>query len=102
MMAVLTNVNSSNYKESISSGKVIVYFTATWCGPCRMLSPIYEQLSNELPHIKFIKVDVDDHKDLAAEFGIMSIPTLFIYEDSKLIKKRVGGISKVDLKNLLV
>lgn len=96
-MAVIKDVNIKNFDENISKGKVVVYFSASWCGPCKVLSPVYDQVSNELEDIKFIKIDIDDQEQLAQKFGIMSIPTLITFENGS--KKAIwnGSIEKQKL-----
>ena len=90
-------VNSNEFNEEIKDGITFVDFFATWCGPCKMISPIVEDVSNEIEDVKFIKVDVDASNDVAASHGIMSIPTLMIFKDGKLINKKTGFTSKEDL-----
>ncbi len=91
-MAVI-HVNESNYQEIAESGKtVLLDFFAEWCGPCRMVSPLVERLSDEHPEIVVAKVNVDDEQDLAAQYGVMSIPTLVVLKDGKVAKRNVGAI----------
>ncbi len=87
-------VNSNEFNEEISKGLVFVDFFANWCGPCKMLSPILEEVSNELTDVKFIKVDVDSSGDIASMHSVMSIPTLMIFKDGKLINKTSGLMPK--------
>ena len=90
-------VDEKDFNEEIKEGVTFVDFFATWCGPCKMLSPIVEDVSNEIDDVKFIKVDVDQASDVAASFGIMSIPTLMIFKDGKQVSKHTGFISKSEL-----
>ena len=90
-------VNSNEFNEEIKDGVVFVDFFATWCGPCRMLSPIIDEISDIIKDVKFIKVDVDVSNDVAQTYGIMSIPTLIIFKDGKIINKQIGLLSKSDL-----
>lgn len=93
-----THLNSENFKEFITENKlVIIDFFATWCGPCKMLSPVLEELSNELS-IPVGKVDVDECEDLAKAFEVSSIPTLLLYQDGKVVKKRLGYCGLEELK----
>lgn len=87
-------VNSNEFNEEIKEGVVFVDFFATWCGPCKMLSPIVDQVSEEIKDIKFIKVDVDESFDIAKNYGIMSIPTLIIFKDGNPIAKQMGLLPK--------
>jgi thioredoxin 1 len=99
IMEMLTDLN---YKEVFSSGKIIfVDFFANWCGPCKMLSPIVEELANERDDVEFYKVDVDECEQLPAEFGIRSIPTIVIIKDNKVLKANVGFVPKDTLNKLI-
>lgn len=92
-------INKENFdKEIKTDGIVIVDFFATWCGPCQMLSPILEELSTTY---KVCKVNVDENQELAREYGIMSIPTVFIYKDGKQINKFIGYKTKEEIEKLL-
>lgn len=94
---MVLNLKNENFNEEIKEGKVVVDFFATWCGPCKMLSPILESIGEERSEIKVIKIDVDEHQELAREFGVMSIPTLLYYKDGTLLKKQVGFTSKENI-----
>ncbi len=96
----MIHLDKENFNE-LTKNKAIVDFYATWCGPCKMLSPIFEELSNEISNVDFIKVDVDKHEDLCKEYKVMSIPTLIIFENNKEIKRFVGFIPKEKLKEFI-
>ena len=85
------------FKREIMNDKVVVDFFANWCGPCKMLAPIVEEVSNELEKITFIKVDIDEIESLPRQFDIMSIPTLLVFEKGELIKRHTGYIDKDEL-----
>ena len=85
-----TVLNKDTYDSAIASGKVIVDFWATWCGPCKMQAPILEQFAQAHPDVSVCKVDVDDEPQLAARYGIMSIPTLLYFHNGQLVNKTVG------------
>ena len=91
---MIKQVNSEEFKKEIKDGVVFVDFFANWCGPCKMLSPVVEQLSEDIKDVKFIKVDVDVSPEVAAEYGVMSIPTLIIFKDGKEISKQIGLMPK--------
>ena len=91
-------VNEKEFDEIIQSGYTLVDFYADWCGPCKMLSPILEELSEEYPSIKFIKVNVDNDMNLASRYSIMSIPTIYIFKDGKLIVSTQGYRDKDGMK----
>ncbi len=86
-MVILT---SDNFKNSIASGVVVVDMYADWCGPCRALSPILEDLSQKIDGVTFAKLDVDTFSDIAMEYGVMSIPTVIIFKDGKEHKRIIG------------
>ena len=97
---MLVHLKTENFDEEVKSGNVLVDFFATWCGPCKMLSPILESIGNERDSIKVVKIDVDEHQDLAQRFGIMSVPTLLYYRDGNLIKQQSGFTSKETILNV--
>lgn len=85
------------FNREIMNDKVVVDFFANWCGPCKMLAPIVEEVSNELVKITFIKVDIDEIESLPRQFDIMSIPTLLVFEKGELIKRHTGYMDKDEL-----
>ena len=90
----IIHLEKENFDELIKEGKVLVDFYAEWCGPCKMLAPILEDVSNERNNIKIIKINTDEFPDLAQKYGIMSIPTLILFDNGKEINKNIGFISK--------
>ena len=101
-MSVLT-ITKSNFNETVlkSDKPVLLDFWASWCGPCRMPSPIIDQLAAAHSNVVFGKVNVDEEADLAAEYGITSIPTLIIFRDGRLINQVTGVTSKASLERML-
>lgn len=100
-MAV-TKINSEEFKIKIGeSGKVIVDCYADWCGPCQMISPIIDELSNEMDTCNFYKLNVDEAEDIAGEYEIMSIPTILIFKEGSLVKRVVGFHDKEQLKEII-
>lgn len=84
-------LNEKNYNEKTEKGLVVVDFFANWCGPCRMMSPILEEVQKDMGEkVKIYKVDVDESENLARQFGIMSIPTILIYKDGEIVNKHIG------------
>ncbi|EKU93080.1 Thioredoxin [Alloiococcus otitis] len=94
-------VTDSDFKQATDSGLVLVDFWATWCGPCKMQSPVIEELEEEMSDVEFVKVDVDENQNTAQKFGIMSIPTLLIKKDGEVVDKLVGYHSKDQLIQVL-
>ena len=89
-------LENENFKEVIGEGVWVVDFYADWCGPCKMLAPILEELDANV-----LKVNVDNHEELATEFGVMSIPTVCFFRDGELKEKSIGFKSKNDLETIL-
>lgn len=89
------------FEQTIETGKVLVDFFATWCGPCRMLTPVLEELSEEVNDVTIIKVDVDELPELARRYAIMSIPTIFYFVDGQIVNKTVGFQDKQSLKKII-
>ena len=89
-------VNNSNFKNEVleANGLVVVDFYADWCGPCQMLKPILEEISEERSDVKIVKLNVDDARDIAQEYSIFSIPTVLFFKDGKMVHKFVGFQSK--------
>ena len=100
-MSVL-KLNKSNFDEvKNSEKKVLIDFYADWCGPCRMVSPIVDEIANEYPEYKVGKVNVDEQPELAAAFEIMSIPSLFVLKDGKVVNSSVGAKPKAQILDML-
>lgn len=97
------NVTTTNFqKEVMESEKIVLLdFWAPWCGPCRMLGPIVESIAEEYPDVKVCKVNVDEEGDLAQQFGVMSIPAVFVLENGKIINQSVGVKPKQQLLEML-
>ncbi|KAA9302070.1 MULTISPECIES: thioredoxin [Aerococcus] len=95
-------LNDANFEAETKEGLVLVDFWATWCGPCRMQSPVIEQLDDEMgDQVKFTKVDVDENQETARQFGIMSIPTLLIKKDGEAVETLIGYTPKEKLEQIL-
>ncbi len=99
----IINCSKDNFEKEVlkSDKKVLVDFNATWCGPCKMMGPVIEELSEEMKDIKFVSVDVDDEDELAETYGVSSIPCLVLFEDGNEVSRNVGFMPKDELENVL-
>ncbi len=88
----MIKLEKENFDEIISEEKVLVDFYADWCGPCRMLLPVLEEVSSE-GVIKIVKVNVDEHEDIARKYGVMTIPTLILFGNKEELKRNVGYLN---------
>ena len=101
-MAVFTITNDNFNEEVLEANKpVLVDFWASWCGPCRMVGPIVDEIAKENDDIKVGKVNVDEQPDLAQQFGVMSIPTLLVFKGGKMVNQSIGARPKEALLALL-
>lgn len=94
-------VKENEFKDEIASGYTIVDFYADWCGPCKMLGPVLEEVSEEYTDIKFIKVNVDEAMDVASKYGIMSIPNVIMFKDGEAVNRFVGLQPKEEIENFI-
>ena len=91
--------NADNFQEKVASGTVILDFYADWCAPCRMIGPVLEQIAEEHPELKVVKVNVDENIELANNFGVKGIPALFVLKEGKTVAQRAGFMPKDALIN---
>ena len=99
----MTQYNETNFDQEVlqSSDPVLVDFSATWCGPCKLLTPVVEELSNEMKGVKIGKVDIDTDSSIAQRYSIMSVPTLLFFKDGKVMDQMVGVQSKGTIQSKL-
>lgn len=96
---MIKEITNEDFNEVIK-GTVLVDFNATWCGPCKMLKPVLEEISEERS-FKIVSVDVDNNMELAREYGVMTIPCLILFKDGKEIKRSVGLKTKEDIIKMM-
>lgn len=96
-------INNSNFEEEVlkSEKAVLVDFYAEWCGPCKMLAPVIDQIAKENEDIKVAKINVDEAQELAEKYGVMSIPTLVVIKNGQEIKRQVGLASKTEILGMI-
>ena len=97
------NINNNNFQDEVmhSEKLVLLDFWASWCGPCRMVSPIVDEIAAERGDIKVGKINVDEQPELAARFGVMSIPTLVVMKEGKIVNQAVGARPKAQILAML-
>ena len=101
-MSVITVTNENFEAEVLKSDKpVLIDFWAEWCGPCRMLSPVVDQVAEEVDTVKIGKVNVDNDPELAKKYGVMSIPTLILFKNGEVVATSVGVKPKAEIKKLI-
>lgn len=99
----MLTITKDNFEQEVlkSDKKVLVDFWASWCGPCRMLSPIIDEIAKETDKVKVGKVNVDEESELATQFAVMSIPTLILFENGKPVKQMVGAQPKSAILSMI-
>lgn len=97
------NITKSNFQQEVldSHETVLVDFWASWCGPCRMLAPVVDEIAEENPNLKVCKVNIDEQPELANQFQIMSIPTLMVFKDGKVVNQSLGVQPKKKILSMI-
>lgn len=93
-------IHYENDFDNLIKERAVVDFYATWCGPCKMFGPIFEEVSEE-SNINFVKLDVDKNDDIARKYGVMTIPTVILFENGEEVKKHIGLMSKEELEEFI-
>jgi thioredoxin 1 len=102
MVAYITELNENNYKKFTENGLVLVDIKAEWCNPCKVISPLIDQVSSDyLGRLSVGKLDADDARDLIKELGIRNIPTIILYKDGEIVEKNTGMITKEKIEELV-
>ncbi|MCL5094615.1 MAG: thioredoxin [Candidatus Marsarchaeota archaeon] len=96
-------INEKNFEQEVlkSDTPVVIDFWAEWCGPCRMFSPIFDELSEDYKDVKFMKLNVDNNEEIARRYNIMSIPTTMIFKDGKIKGMMIGAVPKNNIKKFI-
>ncbi len=102
MVSYITELNEQNYDSFVEKGIVLVDIKANWCGPCKVLSPIVDEVSSDyFGQITVGKLDADTSREIITKLGVRNIPTLILYKDGEIVEKNVGMISKEKIKDLI-
>ena len=102
MVAYITELNNENYDEFVKEGIVLVDIWATWCGPCKMISPIVDEISSDyVDRIKVGKCDADANRDKVMDLGVRNIPTIFFYKDGQIVDQTHGAVTKKKLTDII-
>lgn len=98
---MLVYANEENYKQEVANGVTLVDFYADWCGPCKMIGPVLEEIANERTDVKIVKVNVDENREISMENGVRNIPTLLVLKDGVEVKRHVGFAPKPALVQMI-
>jgi len=93
-------LNSKNFESAISKGAVVVDFYADWCGPCKIMAPVFEKVASKMSGVKFAKLNVDGSQDIAQRFGVMSIPTTIAFKNGQAVDMKVGALNENEIIKL--
>lgn len=99
----MEHLTSKDFEGKVEKAEnvVVLDFYADWCGPCRMLAPIFEELANEMDSVDFYKVNVEDASDLASRFGVRSIPTIIVFKQGEIVETLMGAMPKKNLAEVI-
>lgn len=95
---MIKELTTENFNDEIKDNLVLIDFYAVWCGPCKMMHPVLEKISEEYQNIKILKINVDDHEKITREYGVMSIPTLLLFKNGEMVEKNVGFMPKENIE----
>ena len=100
-MSIVTATSENFQKEVLGADLAVVDFWASWCGPCKMFGPIFEDVAKQVEGVVFAKLNVDDSQDVASQYKVMSIPTVIVFKKGQAVRKSVGVLSAAELKELI-
>lgn len=96
---MVKKVNAEQFNAEGLTGTTVVDFSATWCGPCKMLAPVLEEVSEEIGDVAFFNIDVDQNPDIAVQYKVTNIPAVFMLKDGKVVDKQIGFVPKAQMKS---
>lgn len=98
----MKDISEADFESAIATGAVLIDFSAEWCGPCKALSPIVERLAKDYNgKLNVFKIDVDEAQSVAARHGVMSVPTLVLFKDGKVVERRIGSVREQELRSMI-
>lgn len=98
----MKKLDKNNFKDTVNSDSyVLVDFWAEWCGPCRMIAPVLEEISKERTDVTITKLNVDDNQEIALEYGVQSIPTMLLFKNGEIVNKLIGALPKEKINQFL-
>ncbi len=102
MSDLVKHITDAEFLGTVANGVTLVDFWAPWCGPCKMIAPVLEELAGELGgKAQIVKINIDDNPQVAGQYGIMSIPTLLLFKDGKKVDQKVGALAKPAMKSFI-
>ncbi|MDR2697999.1 MAG: thioredoxin [Holophagales bacterium] len=102
MSDLIKHITDAEFQATIASGITVIDFWATWCGPCKAIAPLLEELAEEYgDKVKIVKINIDENQVVAGQFGVMSIPTLILFKDGQKVAQKVGASAKAALKTFV-
>jgi thioredoxin 1 len=102
MSDLVKHVTDADFEATVAAGVTLIDFWAPWCGPCKAIAPLLDELAGEYEgRLQVAKINIDENQDVAGRFGVMSIPTLILFKDGKKVAQKVGGAAKAALKEFI-